>query len=231
MFWEYSFKWSEDTFKSIKAVSLFPAVTTLCSFCVTCIGHIRTQLCGRRPILHLKINALIMATTNWATILWNSDVTLTPSMLNFHTHTPPTCKYHLMRTSFCIRLNPILQRKHTPEINRHTMDLTSHTSDTNYPIVDMSIPLQRWTCLDMFLCYIQSPGHNRKLRMSTFAGIYKCTPPPHTHILVMNIWLSNLPSWFVPWSFCSDDKISAELLLEDNPDVGVPLLDPESCGR
>ena len=54
------------------------------------------------------------------------------------------------------------------------MDLPSHTSDTNYPIVDMSIPLypsKSEPVVNMFLCYFQSPRHNRKPRMSTFGGV------------------------------------------------------------
>ena len=51
--------------------------------------------------------------------------------------------------------------------------------------MDCPIPLQTWTCFKRVLCYLRSPGHNRKTRTSSFGSVSSF---PllflHTHVLV-----------------------------------------------
>ena len=64
--------------------------------------------------------------------------------------------------------DPILSmpRTHTPEINQPTMDLTSHTMEWT---VHTSAKVDPF--LNEFLCYLRSPGHNKKPRMSMVGGV------------------------------------------------------------
>ena len=60
---------------TIEAVRILPTATILWAllFYVICIGHYApnyTQNATHHAILQLRINAIIIETTNWATILW-----------------------------------------------------------------------------------------------------------------------------------------------------------------
>ena len=111
-----------------------------------------------------------------------------------HTHTP-TCKYLRTRTLTFY----LAARTHTPEINWHTVDLIhTHWTLTIRPWTVL-YPSKRGTVLNMFLCYLRSPGHNRKTRTCSFGSVALFpllfthtrphfqvftnahTPPTHTH--------------------------------------------------
>ena len=61
--------------RTIETVSLFSAATILwvLSICVTCVGHYapyNAQDATHHAILQSRVNAVIIATANWAAILW-----------------------------------------------------------------------------------------------------------------------------------------------------------------
>ena len=91
------------------------------------------------------------------------------------------------------------------------MNLTSNTPDTDYPYSYKCGPI-----LNIFLCYLQPPGHNRKpwtslvrdvsrfylliyMCVSLFADNYKLTPTP-TWTVVVRIMLYRVKTPGKTWS-------------------------------
>ena len=69
---------------------------------------------------------------------------------------------------------------------------TSHTPDTDYVTVDCPMTIQTQTHFKLFLCYLQSSGQNRKLRMSSVGDVSTVKGSRTRHFVKVSLWYASL---------------------------------------